>query len=64
MNWVVGKAGHGPIQLCPKGLDINDPGAAFHSEGIALWGYPVRDVPCAMAFSDQTTHFITFKTAS
>ena len=27
-------------------------------------GYPVWDVPCATAFSVQTTHFITFKTAS
>ena len=57
-------AGHDPKQLCPKGLDRNDPGAAFHPKGIALWGYPVWDVPCATAFSVQTTHFITFKTAS
>ena len=53
-----------PKQLCPKGLDRKDHGAAFHPKGIALLGYPIWDVPCGEAFSDQTTHFITYKTAS
>ena len=33
---LVPNAGHDPKQLCPKGLDRNDPGAAFHPKGIAL----------------------------
>jgi hypothetical protein len=61
---LVPNAGHDPKQLCPKGLDRNDLGAAFHPKEIALMGYPISDVPCGEAFSVQTTHFITFKTAS
>ena len=61
---LVPNAGHDPKQLCPKGLDRNDHGAAFHPKGIALWGYPISDVPCGEVFSGQTAHFITFKTAS
>ena len=57
---LVPNAGHDPKQLCPKDMDRNDPGAAFHSKGIALWGYPISDVPCGEAFSGQTTYFITF----
>ena len=57
-------AGHDPKQLCPKGWDRNDLGAAFHPKEIALQGYPISDVPCGEAFSVQTTHFITFKAAS
>jgi len=60
--WVlVPNAGHDPKQLCPKGLDRNNLGAAFHPKEIA---HPISDVPCGDAFSVQTTHFITFKTAS
>jgi len=61
---LVPNAGHDPKQLCPKGLDRNDLGAAFHPREIALQGYPISDVPCGEALSVQTTHFITFKTAS
>ena len=57
---LVPNAGHDPKQLCPKGLDRNDPGAAFHPKGIALQGYPISDVPCGEAFSGQTTYFITY----
>jgi hypothetical protein len=64
---LVPNAGHDPKQLCPKGLDRNDLGAAFHPIEIALQSRgrgTISDVPCGEAFSVQTTHFITFKTAS
>ena len=56
--------GGASLDFGPKGLDRNDPGAVFHPKGITQWGYPIWDVPCATAFSVQTTHFISLKTAS
>ena len=61
---LVPNAGHNQKQLCPKGLNRNDHGAAFQPKEIALKGYPIGVVPCGEAFSEQTTYFRSFKTVS
>jgi hypothetical protein len=64
---VIVKAGTTKNNLCPKGLNRNDHGAAFQAKGTTLkvpLSGTFRVVPWGEAFSEQTTTFRSFRTVS